>query len=482
MTAAVRRWLAAGVLALVLAAAAVTRADPDLWGHVRFGLDTLAARHLTSADPYSFTQDLRWINHEWLSEAQMGAAYLLAGAAGLALLKATLVVAVLVLVWSGLSRVHFLGRLIVALLVIMGTVHMWATVRPQLWTLLGLALLCRILVSDRGLFSRLPALFVVWVNCHGGWIVGLGVLAAWSLGGVLRRPAQLARWLVILGSCALATLVNPYGWHLWAFMVQTIRVHRSISEWGPLWGTPWINWLPWGAAVAATAWSVLPLSWSRLRERIPSLFALMMLGAGAARVMRIESLFVVAAAILLSEAIAAKWPTRPAPMTVPADAGLALGALGLAMVATAIPVVRVTASCVRGVGDWVPDRGAARLLASAEPGRLVTFFDWGEYAIWQFGPRLRVSMDGRRETVYSDTRIAEHDAIMAGSSAGLAALQSWRPEYVWLPERSVATKNWLLANGYRLDVETPQSFVAVRADLPRLAAQVGRPPADCFPE
>ena len=42
-------------------------------------------------------------------------------------------------------------------------------------------------------------------------------------------------------------------------------------------------------------------------------------------------------------------------------------------------------------------------------GRMVTYFDWGEYAIWHLSPRVRVSLDGRRETVYSDRRIADPD-------------------------------------------------------------------------
>ena len=63
------RVLSIGLLVLAAALATYTRADADLWGHVRFGLDTLGTRTLTSVDPYSFTQDKPWVNHEWLSEA-----------------------------------------------------------------------------------------------------------------------------------------------------------------------------------------------------------------------------------------------------------------------------------------------------------------------------------------------------------------------------------------------------------------------------
>ena len=65
---------------LILAPAIVlTRADPDLWGHLRFGLDMLSQHTLPSVDVYSFTQDVPWINHEWLSELIMGVAYRIGG-------------------------------------------------------------------------------------------------------------------------------------------------------------------------------------------------------------------------------------------------------------------------------------------------------------------------------------------------------------------------------------------------------------------
>ena len=42
-------------------------------------------------------------------------------------------------------------------------------------------------------------------------------------------------------------------------------------------------------------------------------------------------------------------------------------------------------------------------------GRLVVWFDWGEYAIWHFTPDLlSVSIDGRRETVYTDQIMQKH--------------------------------------------------------------------------
>ena len=45
----------------------LTKADADLWGHVRFGRDILRGG-IHDGDPYSFTSDIPWVNHEWLAE------------------------------------------------------------------------------------------------------------------------------------------------------------------------------------------------------------------------------------------------------------------------------------------------------------------------------------------------------------------------------------------------------------------------------
>jgi hypothetical protein len=200
--------------------------------------------------------------------------------------------------------------------------------------------------------------------------------------------------------------------------------------------------------------------------------------------MRVESLFVCAAAILLAPWLADRSAPRvKGARQMPAETERAI-ALTLAAVATAGAIVLGIhgLTCVREFGTWVPDTATAQVLDDAPAGRLVTFFDWGEYALWHFGPRLRVSMDGRRETVYSEARLAEHDAILAAKPSGLAALAAWRAEYVWLPSNATATRRWLTANGYRIDAESARSFVAVRSDLPVLRAKGLAPPADCFPE
>lgn len=470
-----------GVLVLCFAASTYTIADPDLWGHLRFGLDTLHTGTLPSVDPYSFTQDKPWVNHEWLSELMTAAAWTLGGTAGLALLKGLLFSGALWTVWRTLDGTRVGVRALLLVAVGIGTVHVHSSIRPQVWTLLALALLARALVTDRARTWWLPALFAVWANSHGGWIVGLGVLGVWAAVDTWCRPSRALSWMVTAGTCGLATLVTPYGWHLWTFMLQTVRMDRNILEWQPLWTSGPYNLVPWIIAAGAV---LMSWRWPHPR-RLPAFAVLVLLGYASMRVMRINPLFVQTAAIVLAPAFAARWPAHARPSTA-AGPSLAAGLYLLALsVGISAWILSKSLSCLPILGAWRPNPEPVRLLAGAPPGRLVTAFNWGQYALWHLGPEIRVSMDGRRETVYSDQTLAEYDDLILGEPAGLEALDRWQADYAWLPSDAEAAREWFIVNGYRIEFDSGQSFVAVRGDLPSLPTPAGTPgtsSAACFPD
>jgi hypothetical protein len=353
------------------------------------------------------------------------------------------------------------------------------TLRPQLWTLLALAILCRVLREPNRRTRRwLPVLFAIWANAHGGWVVGLGVFAVWTAVEAAVERHVRGESLLVLAAAAIATLATPYGLTLWVFLATTVSLNgRAITEWQPLWNSPPADAVPWVIALGF----LLYLARWRARDEWPVLGVLAMLAYASLKVVRIVPLYVLCSGLLLSRALSDRWPVAagPPPRASRAEWRLAV-VLTVAASVAAIWLLGSSVRCVAVEGDWVPDAVAAGRLKGARTGRLVTFFDWGQYAIWHLAPTLRVSMDGRRETIYSDARLAEHGAILEGTRDGLALLEEWAPEYVWLPASSSVTREWLRQRGYRLDHASERSFVAVRPDLPVLPASSGSI-ASCFP-
>ena len=451
------------VLIVLAVAASGTASDPDLWGHVRFGQDILAARAVAGHDPYSFTSDRPWVNHEWLAEVLMAAAYGTAGSAGLIALKWALAMSAFGILWLALRRAGVFQPVAAGLLLmaVVGTYGQMMTVRPQLFSMLLYTMLLALLNGAgrgrRRLLLWMPVLFGFWANLHGGWIVGLGVLGLWSACalfaprvGRVFRPGAVEVWspgssdpgsaLWAAGSVALAiagTLATPYGLELWAFLWETVGLGRAdITEWQPLTSEP-LFLMAW----AATA-SLIVLAWRRRGwAALPVLLPAVAVGALAFRVARLEGFFALTNVMLLAPCFASFGPERLPLSRRPTRADMAtVGAMCLAgLVATGI-AVKSRAGCVTVVGPdaeetWAPEAEAIMFLQSNPiRGRLLSYFDYGELAIWHLAPRLLVSYDGRRETVYSDAVQKAHQRFYSKTpDASYARLL--KADYIWLPHR-----------------------------------------------
>jgi hypothetical protein len=82
---------------------------------------------------------------------------------------------------------------------------------------------------------------------------------------------------------------------------------------------------------------------------------------------------------------------------------------------------------------WPEPEAVGFIEKHAASGRMITWFDWGEYAIWHLAPGIRVSMDGRRETVYSPGVLADHLSFYYDGRDARGFLDALRADYVWLP-------------------------------------------------
>lgn len=471
------RLCAWSVLAFLCARATV---DPDLWGHLRFGLDLLQTHQLTSVDPYSFTQDVPWVNHEWLSELGFGIAYSAGGVFGLLVLKGAILGAAGWLLATASRGADERLRWWLLAVSLVGLTPAAITFRPQLWTILALAALSRIL-SSGGPLLWIPFIFLAWANLHGGWVVGVGFCGLWLAGRLLdtRSVRAIIPTALAVAIGVAATLINPYGWRLWLFLRETVSMSRNITEWRPLWEqSDFSHGLLWALMVIVVA-TTIAKRWRMLTWA--SLFPVLWLGGSSLFVARLWPLFCEVALLATAQA----WrPTGESPsvarvaMARPAGT-LLIDAMAVAIVwaLNAVGPIR----CLPVINEASPDLIAAAAFAPpAVHGRLVLPFNWGEYALWHFGPRLRVSTDGRRETVYTQETVNLQAAIGIGRADGLEFLARERPEYVWLPMPTAAkTAGWLKENGYRLDVETSESFVGTRSDLPPLT--LGAPMSSCFP-
>jgi hypothetical protein len=222
--------------------------DSSTGWHIRNGEQILVTGTIPHQDSFSATMSGRaWFAWEWLYDVVVGALDRSTGLGGVAWFTALLVA----LTFAFLFRhVYFRARNIpLALLLVLltfcaATIHLLA--RPHIisWLLAFVwwEILEQVLMhgSTRKLVW-LPLLMILWVNVHGGFLLGFiltGIALAsalWDRGRKIdSAPAKQAVPLAMSFCAVLATsLVNPYGWrlhqHVYAYLTDRFLM-RHIDE------------------------------------------------------------------------------------------------------------------------------------------------------------------------------------------------------------------------------------------------------------
>lgn len=476
-------WVARGatgalfaVVVLVLAWQA--RADPDLWGHVRFGQDILSAGAIPREPSYSFTADQPWVNHEWLAEAIMALAYR-AGTPGLLALLATVAAATLLAVGAAVRMAGVRGPAGIGLVAAaaLGISLQVMTVRPQLFSVLLLALLLLTLSAGerrRAALAAVPFLFAPWANLHGGWLVGVGVLGLWAVAAAWRRVMASWQAAAVVAGALAATLLNPYGVGLWAFLLDTVRIGRAdIQEWQPIWEQP-LQLLPWAVSLAVLVYGFAKLGRDWWRTLPAIVLALL-----SVKVARLEGLFALAAVVLAAPGYRACGRPFVAHAARLRDV-LIVGLLCLGGVGASFAAASRTATCLPLMTDrqyGTPEAEAVLFLTRNHvSGRLLTWFDYGQYAVWHLAPAIRVSYDGRRETVYSTTVQRDHLEFYAGNAEYARRIGA---DSIWLPKDLPVVRH-LLADGWHAAFTGSRSVILAAEPGPYVQPSPYAGPR-CFP-
>jgi hypothetical protein len=438
-----------------------TTGDPDLWGHVRFGQDMFSHAAIRLPDTYSFTADQPWINHEWLAELLMAIAFDRLGPAGLNLLRIATIAGALLLVWLASRDIGERRRVMLIAVCALGIYLRAHPIRPQMFSLLMFALLLTVLKrsdDQRSLrpLAWVPVLMVAWVNLHGGWVVGLGFFALWSAARAIANHEHRMPLAGALGVTLAATLVNPYGPAMWQFLAATVRLERPmIGDWQPLTKLPALLWMSWlaGAAMLAIA------ARSSAREKWVRVAIAASLGIVAIRVSRLDAFFALASAF----AAAAVLPkSEPVPMPSPHPSGSP--ALAMLLALCLLPIGYLVVERIVAVpvpGHMMPDSNVAAYVRDAQlKGHVLTWFNWGEYSIWHFGPDLKVSMDGRRETVYSGDVVSAHLDFYYGTNQWRYA-DAINADYVLIPKQLPVARE-LQQHGWHRLCEGDSSILLAR--------------------
>lgn len=443
--------------ALVFIATCVDRNyQTDLWHHLARGRAIVAEGQLLDNDRFTFTmagkpfQDVNWlwqVSFYYLHE--FGGLPLVQTANSLVL--ALMITGLLLLAWrrsgslpvaAGVCIVAFFG--------------LWQLliIRPQTFSFLLFVVLYGVLeeaVRRRWLLLLPPLLMALWTNCHGGFPVGLVLVGAYVLAqvvevGVANREAPRS-WLAALGErwpwfacllgCGAATLLNPYGWHVYEYVLVTSATAsaRRIDEWLPPTPSLLIGQVWMVSILVAVVCCALPGRRPTIRELcVLAVFLPFTFGS-----VRMVAWWLLITAPILAAQLAANvpWfqpsaktkeqPSRGAALLCAALACVML--LSLPWLERVNPVMALPGRAHRQESDL--QAMSDRIMAEKPNARVFTRFAWGEYLTWSLDPRAKVFMDARIEIIPDDVW-AQYTAITRGQPEWEAILDRYEVDYLLL--------------------------------------------------
>ena len=425
----------------IFAMAARISMDTDTWWHLRAGQWITENLQIPRVDPFSYTRGgASWEYPGWLVEVPMLWIYQAWGPGGLNIMTAVLVTLAFWFVWKTMNGGEYLKAFVLILAATASGVY-WAA-RPYLVTFLLMAIFLWILETYRrqkeGFSVRivwlLPVLMVVWVNSHGGFVVGIilwGIfwiseltLLFWST-FIQRKSSFIVThigtpllWSGILMGAAIC--VNPYGPEMLLYPIKTISI-GVLREYIQEWQTPQFHSL----SVQPFAWLVLLtfgfVGASRRRLALidfllVSIFTYLGLLAG-----RNVALFSIVAPMVITRHAApliastsrlfgfrlekSDHPTKRVRLI-----NSAIIVILALVVLFKVALIYPSQVNIAAFSKFLPIDAVEFLKAEKPQGELFNSYNWGGYLLWAL-PEYPVFIDGRTD-LYNDQLIREWLDIM----------------------------------------------------------------------
>ena len=363
----------------------------------------------------------------------------------------------------------------------------WQTflIRPQSFSILLFVLLYGVLSDPnrKGLLLWPPLILCLWANLHGGFVVGLGLIAAFALAEALclcfplpvlrervrvraglgqtdphpgpllfepepqsRRPEYrergqegARRLMVLCGTLLLsllATLINPYGWGVYQYAISLTAtvLPRHIEEWLPPSLGQWIGLAFVGSAILLVVLYAL----ARRRPTVREAILLVCFFFPAAHSVRVVVWWAIVLAPILASLLTS---LERGDETASRHGSIVAAALCAALLILCIaslpwlerfnPIFRSVRSPHRVESDL---DAVARLMPSRPDGGLIfTRMEWAQFLDWRLGPTGRLFIDNHVE-LFSDRTWRQYCDVSAGADDWSQILTEYSVDYLLLDD------------------------------------------------
>ena len=392
----------------------------DFWWHLKMGEVIVTTWSLPQTDIFSFTSSgTPFLLQSWLAEILFYTLYVLGGFRLIVAGNAVFLALALLSVYSLCFR-ELRGPRVCALisLILIVPLVIYSNVRPQVFSILLFAFFYRLLSEfrwrDRDRLWLLPVLTVAWVNLHGGFPLGLGLIGIFWLDALIATirgegpGARRLRKLTLIGAAAAAaTLVNPVGFRLFGDILAVLSDPPSqqfVTEWQAPQILDWTGLLGFYVPLAATT---LVLLVNRRPGRVDLILFLVFSIFGFSALRNAIWFAIVSPPLIARQLGSHPRFNRSGGHRAAAAGGDSRFNLGFLALMVAVVI---------GASPWVyPTLKERPLWEPSTPVRAVDFIEsaaleenffhpqiFGDFLIWRLWPQHRSFIDGRVHLFDSD--------------------------------------------------------------------------------
>jgi hypothetical protein len=453
--------------------------DSDTWWHLRAGKWMVEHRQIITSDPFSYTRfGSAWRYPGWIVEIPMYGITKMVGLGGLNILTALVIAASFGMIYSASNGTPLLRAFVVIFAATASGIY-WSA-RPHLLTILFSALFIFILekidkTNNPQSMTRwilfLPIIILIWVNGHGGFVMGFILIGGYILGalmdliGAKLLPNQKHTFdmnkirLLIIGGFGMliAGVINPLGYEIYLYPIKTVAID-SLRTYIQEWQSPDFHSL----SVQPFLWlfilliASVGLSHNRMSGReliITSILLYLSLTAG-----RNIALFALYAPVVITRHLnelignctrlgrGGEQPVVPNPSE---NYKLAINGVlfGLVFIGVVIKVAYVFPEPVNQqyIKTLFPVGAVNYIQRNIPEGHIFNSYNWGGYLLWAL-PEYPVFVDGRTD-LYNDEIIQDWLTVAQFKTGWEQVLNNWRIDYIlmesnWLPSKLIKYSGW----------------------------------------
>ena len=463
----------------------------DFWWHLKAGEVIVDTRSVPKTDLFSFTAAGEpFVLQNWLAETLMCLVHRAGGLEWIVVLNAGLLTIALLFTYRSCLEAADRRPLGIGMaLAVVAVLFYYSSLRTQTFSFAMFAFFYWVLTGycrrRRQLLWTLPILSLLWVNLHGAFVLGLGLIALFLAGESLRRVSppdgsevltgrELGWLAVTLVLSTLATLANPQGPGIYVLVweiQQSVSVQQYVLEWQPpRIEAPLDVWLFWGPLFL----SLFVLLISRRRPTLTEILVFLAFAAFGVKARRNGIWLILVAAPLVArylpgsalEELGRRWRrSRVAKGLAGQTAGPESAAAVQQSPGMNLLLLGVLVALTVLFSPWVrPRLGGASLVEPATPVGALDYMEqrhlvgnvfhpqiYGSYLTWRLWPEQRAFFDGRVHLYpeslirdYQDTfRDPQWEARLAAHQVRYLLLDLASEDSQYLHRQAQASPDWV---------------------------------------